>query len=340
MKFTQTAAIVLAVFVGPACAEAATSCVATATAIQSALTVAENNSQDDAIEIVGGSYLLAAGLTFNSAEAHLLDISGGWNAGCTQQINADTTLDGQNSVPPLILYNANGPVHVSHLTFASGKTTASLQAPIQISSNSQPVSIEMNSFIGNKGTNGIGALTASTGFYGMVIRNNLFIGNHGALGGALFASMTAGEGFVIGNTMVGNIADADGSSGGLGIGGAAHFYISNNILWNNNSITGTFDFKANVDHSRYHNDIGAVGSGTAPAEVVAEQYVDPQFAPCPGFVCFIFELSPTSPLVDAGDDIAPGGITQTDLAGKPRRLGAHVDIGAYENEVIFVDGFE
>ena len=80
--------------------------------------------------------------------------------------------------------------------------------------------------------------------------------------------------------------------------------------------------------------------GPRPSKSSPRRDVDPQFAPCPGFLCFNFELSPQSPLVDAGDDTTPGGLTAIDLAGKPRVLGAHVDIGAYENEVIFVDGFE
>ncbi len=74
-------------------------------------------------------------------------------------------------------------------------------------------------------------------------------------------------------------------------------------------------------------------------EIVGELSVDPQFADC-GFLCIGFELERGSPLVDAGDDAPAGGMTATDLAGKPRTIGARVDIGAYENDLLFADGFD
>ena len=75
-------------------------------------------------------------------------------------------------------------------------------------------------------------------------------------------------------------------------------------------------------------------------QIVQEALVDPQFAACEGFVCFDFELARSSPLVDAGDDDPPGGLSDADLAGKPRVIGPHVDIGAYENDRLLADGFE
>ena len=48
-----------------------------------------------------------------------------------------------------------------------------------------------------------------------------------------------------------------------------------------------------------------------------------------------FQLQPTSPCIDAGDNLAPGlvGISK-DLAGNPRINGAAVDLGAYEAELV------
>jgi hypothetical protein len=73
---------------------------------------------------------------------------------------------------------------------------------------------------------------------------------------------------------------------------------------------------------------------------VGELSVDPQFEDC-GFACLDLTLGPASPLVDAGldailEDLGPGAV---DLNGLPRLLGPHIDIGAYENEMLFVDGF-
>jgi hypothetical protein len=35
-----------------------------------------------------------------------------------------------------------------------------------------------------------------------------------------------------------------------------------------------------------------------------------------------------------------GGLTGSDLDFKARKIGLHVDIGAYENDRVFADGFE
>ena len=77
-----------------------------------------------------------------------------------------------------------------------------------------------------------------------------------------------------------------------------------------------------------------------PGSVSGELAVDPQFAPCSGFLRCNFELSSTSPLIDAATD-ALASCCNADLAGKARKIGAHVDIGAYENDdLIFRSGFQ
>jgi hypothetical protein len=45
-----------------------------------------------------------------------------------------------------------------------------------------------------------------------------------------------------------------------------------------------------------------------------------------------YHLLPGSPAIDAGNDAPPGALGPTDLDGRPRVQGAHVDIGAYETE--------
>jgi hypothetical protein len=335
-------AIATAVVAGMAVAApagAATTCVSTAAGIQSALTVAQSNNQNDAIRIVAGSYALSSGLVFNATEAHALSIGGGWNSGCSAFTGASTTLNGQNLVGLLNVANSNGDIHVEHLTFASGNVATAFGAPVLLTSNSGSVYADLDIFIGNHATAGIGALDAYSSSGSVFVRNNLVIGNHGALMGGAFVSQSAGEGYVSGNTIVANATDTVQTAGGLAIGGTGHFSVSNNIIWNNAGSTG-YDFNATTAHSRYANDIGVLGGGTSPDKVVAEQYVDPQFAPCGGVFCFSFELAPYSPLADAGTDTPAGGLLAVDLAGKPRVLGPHVDIGAYENEVIFVDGFD
>ena len=150
----------------------------------------------------------------------------------------------------------------------------------------------------------------------------------------------SGEGFATNNTIVGNISDAPAVPAGLIMTGAAHFKISNNIIWNNAAAGGS-DFGTQSAHSRQSNDIGIVAAGATPDILTGEQSTDPQFVSC-GFLCFGFELPRRSPLVDAGSDSAAHemGSNLTDLAQLPRFIGPHVDIGAYENDVLFQDGFD
>ena len=133
--------------------------------------------------------------------------------------------------------------------------------------------------------------------------------------------------------------DPDQQLLGLFVGGNGHFVLSDNIIWNNAGSGGS-DFVAASANSRTADDIGIVGAGSVAGDVAGELSVDPQFAACEGFVCFDFELARSSPLVDAGDDDPPGGLSDADLAGKPRVIGSHVDIGAYENDRLLADGFE
>jgi len=250
---------------------------------------------------------------------------------------ADATLvDGQHAVQLLDVFNGNGSISVSQFTFLAATADVGLNAIVQLSSNIGTVIVDRNIFVGNRSINGVGALGAYAGAGGVRVRGNLLVANRGGLLGGVFVSQGGGESYVTGNTILSNTTDTAGLAGGLAVSGSGHFTITNNIIWNNAGATGS-DFSTPAAHSRYSNDIGLVGSGAAPNQLVGEQYVDPQFVSC-GFLCF--ELAWDSPLVDAGVDAPAGGLPSSDLVGKPRKLGAHVDIGAYENEVIFVDGFE
>lgn len=321
-------------------ARAAQTCASSASAIQSALTVGVNNGQDDTIRVVAGTYTLSAGLTFNSTEMHSLTISGGWNVGCTEQSFADTIIDGNDTVGPLDVYNANGSILVERLTFESGKATGFGESPVSLSSNNQSVEVDLNRFFANHSAAGTGGLSAYAGTGGLYVRNNLFVGNHGGVIGGAAPVVGTGNGYVVGNTFVANITDSVETAGGLDLAGNGHYWISNNIVWNNTATANTYDFRALAAHTRIGNDIGVVGSGTAADLVLNELYVDPQFAPCGGFICLDFHLAYGSPLINAGNDSPAGFATDTDLDGNPRLTGAHMDIGAYESDVLFANGFQ
>jgi hypothetical protein len=96
-------------------------CADDAVGVQFSLTVAQDNGLDDVIRLVGGNYALSAVLIFSTAEANTLDISGGWNAVCSQQSGDATILDGGGAFSILdVDSSAPSFVHVARITFIDG----------------------------------------------------------------------------------------------------------------------------------------------------------------------------------------------------------------------------
>ena len=324
-----------------ASAHAATSfCVDSAASLQAALTQSQADGDDDYIYLVAGTYAIGSGLAFASSEPYNLILAGGWDAGCNGP-GGETLLDGQHAVRPLQVAIDAGNLLVQRITFIAGRADAA-GAGLAATSESGNLNILMSQFVGNRSSSSGGALHARSGTGNLVVFGNLAYGNRAAqVGGMLLELEGGGEARVVNNTIVANIADLPSVPGGLVVAGGAHFAISNNILWNN-AANGGSDFGALAPHSRHSNDIGVVASGTEPDAVSGELSVNPRFEECGGFLCIGFEPARDSPLVDAGDDLALAdfGPGLVDLAFLPRTIGPHVDIGAYENEALFADGFE
>lgn len=323
---------------------ALTYCVNTVAEIQIAINDAETNNDDDLIRIVAGNYEPPDGYTFNSTESNSLTIRGGYNANCTVFTGATTTIDGNQQVRPLSVLISNGGVVIENLTFVGGLADGNEGGGLKVQTATGDVRIDRNTFIGNHADLSGGGLRVFATGGDVRVRNNLVVGNSTSQSEAMSIVLTnGGDAYIVGNTIVANAADSDTATAGLGIGGGSYFVISNNIIWNNNpGASSGVDFGASIPagHSRFNNDIGVVRNGTVADFVVAEQSVNPQFQSCGGFLCFNGELKRTSPLVDAGTDSPLGGMPTRDLAYKDRIIGPHVDIGAYENDLIFADGFD
>lgn len=315
-------------------------CVSNVAQLQGALTVATTNGQTDTIRIVAGT--LAGASVFYSTEAYGIRVSGGYNAGCSQAVGQATVLDGNGIGRPLRIYNTNGNIEVERITFTNGLSTNDRGGGLNVQSSSGDIRIEFNRFLGNRADDRAGALNASTTTGQLTIRNNLFYANSAAVGGAVELFQNGDFAFVISNTIYANEADSGApNSGGLNLTGTASYGLYNNIIWGNTA-NGALDIHvyATVQHARLANDIGSVGGpGATPFLLQGEQDVAPGFAPCRS-LCLGFELQRGSPLVDVGIDEPFGDLSATDLAGKPRIIGPHVDIGAYENERLFADGFD
>jgi hypothetical protein len=344
MKRIASLALVWSSCFAMGAATAETFCVDTVNEMSVALTQAATNNEDDEIRIVAGTYAPPNGFAFSSDQTDSLSIRGGFNANCTNLTGETTTLDGHDEERPLFINIPNGDFAVEDLTFVNGLSTNNRGGGLRVASQSGDIRVDRNTFLANRADDFGGALTASTTTGSLLIRNNLAFANSSANIGAFEFTQGGGEAYIVGNTIVANTSEGDFLAGGLHIGGAANFTLSNNIIWNNvPEDAGPFmaDFSSTAgSHSRIANDIGLIASGVVADLVVDELSVDPEFVQCGGFLCISFELERSSPLVDVGNDAPPGGMTLFDLAGKERTIGAHVDIGAYENDVIFADGFD
>lgn len=329
-----------------ACAGAHDFCEDTSAGIQGALTVAQANGEDDTIYIHTGHYLLktdlTAGLTFSSTEAHSIALFGGYDdlSVCpplfTRSILAGvgTTLDGELAVRPLLMQNANGDVTIQALAFASGTVTGNGGG---LNVGAASVSISFSRFYVNHaaGPNGEGGGVFAVALSGPIyFTDNLVFDNHGTKAGGAELYEASGNASVEFNTIIQNFTDTLSEPGGLRLYGGAIFGVSNNIIWNNHDIGGS-DFGVFSTNARSTNDIGAVTPGSTSAGFTSDVSVDPDFVPCAG-PCLTFQLNFRSPLVDVGTGFPHG----FDIVGNYRWMGSKPDIGAFENEVIFADGFQ
>lgn len=307
--------------------------------IQAALTAAQANGDDDQIEITTGN-IGASALTFSSSEGHSIELYGGYEGlDCENSapLDATTTLNGQNTVRILYIHNPGGPVAVSRLTFSGGKAPPGGYGGAVYIDGSGLVLMAGDTFVGNKTTGAGGAVVITAVFVEFV--NNLLFGNHGGQVGGAFFNISGPNNVIANNTIVANISDDASSPAGVSAVGAGTYTVGNNII-RDNAAPGGSDFGIFSTNTRKTNDIGIVKASSTPGSVSGELSVDPQFVPCSGILCFNFELDSSSPLVDGGSDIGMPFVQTRDVAGKPRKLGPRIDIGAYENaDLIFADHF-
>lgn len=307
------------------------SCVNTPLQLALALYAAQNNGQDDYIQIEVGTYLLGGELDYiaAAAETNYLIVSGGWAPGCfVRASSGSTVLDGQGAVRQLYIH-ANGNVTINFVTFQNGNATTSAGGALQLTGTANSVlAVNYNVFLDNKDANSAGGAIYVGSLGTLVLNNNLLLANTGT---STIYLVNEGIADVNNNTVVGNSLVNHVGVGALELAGAGNFYLSNNILWSNE---GSDLYDASGMAYLYNNDIGVHGGFSAAGESNGLS-VDPQFN---GFLSVM--PAPGSPLVNAGLDNPYGGIGDVDLAGKARLVGQHVDIGAYETDVLLRCRFE
>jgi hypothetical protein len=333
------AAIVLA---GPA--QAALFCAHDATELQTALTTAGGNTQDNEVRIANGTFTTsAAPFNFGTINGFALTIEGGYDAGCATQDPSPgrTVLDGAGLTRVLTI-QTNGFVEVRHVTIQNASFGGSAGAGGQISLGigNSGVAVFADNVVRDNASSFAGGGFTFLGNGTLYIQNNLFTGNSAPATAAFATNMGDGSTSYITNNTITDNTNTDADRPITAIGGSsptAIAYVTNTISYGNHG-SGLKDFylygfqTVQFVANDYTTIDGAAADGSGDNLIG----VDPKFAGADDF-----HLLSTSPLLRAGSLTPAGGLPATDLEGNPRSVDNQVDIGAYENaDFIFADGFE
>jgi len=342
--------MLIALLASAAPAHAEFFCVSDSAGFAAALESARTNEDlDDTIRLRLGTYPspptgFAPVAPFAAGDS--ITIEGGWwdsNEGpCTEEFST-STLDGAGSRPVLRLEHAagGGDITLRKLVISNGKANGlegnrdqggglSIEAQAGYVGT---VTIELCRFQGNSAIapGGAGHLGNHGGT--LVVRNNFFLGNNAPSGAALQVYGDGGAIHVANNTFGLNVPTINGAAGtAFGVAGTNAVTLTNNVFWLN-AFSAQHDLLGPAQ-VLIQNDIQRIGQAPAPGSS-GNLSVDPRFedgdftAP-----------SADSPLVNAGNNTPLGGLTEFDLNGRARVNEGTVDIGAYETEFVFRDGFE
>lgn len=372
------AILVSLVFLSGGPCGAATFAVDSIAELQTALTTAEANGEDDIVNIAPGVYQPANPIEFTGVENYSITLIG---AG-----PASTIFDGSDIVSMHSVFEIdqqgypgeNAGITVSSLAVSgSGGRGMYLDTSAELNlrncllkSNSEGgaylfspeghITVERCSFLSNTFANGQGGGLYAHTMTSFFLRNCVFIGNQatgdgqGKGGGfyGVFDPVTTEDIEIVNNTFVDNSSATTGGGIYLGMwGNTTTVSIFNNIIRSNLANEGGNDGDDlyidtdQVIFDLFHNDLGdnaEVASGQSEDLVVTNtgNYgYSANIAEDPLFGDGV-HLSALSPCINAGNDGAPH-LPPTDYEGEDRIAGPNVDIGADEFHLpLFADGFE
>ena len=336
--------LLLAVFTSPSVL-AAEFCATNSTELQSALSAAASNGQDDVIRLATGNYPVIGSNQFSfspaaSDEDNDIEIIGGFTPffdfPCGQVLLADptlTVLDGNNTArvmrinPPEL-----GSVTIRNLTFSNGAPNdSSAGGGLLVLRNSGEtfdgtLTLENNVFLANS-SNGGGALRLNlAGASNIAVRvlNNMFVGNESTAisNGTVLIRVRSDDppptvftprpllAFAH-NTVINNddTSTTPGNIGGVSIGGdVRNVWVASNNLWGNSGDDLSLFFDPLASIRLFKNNIeDLVTSISNPPDFDQGNIsVAPDYVSC-GFFCIERVPTPDSPLIDAG--YAPGGFS-------------------------------
>ena len=248
----------LLLFLTPHLSAAATFCVSDATELQTALTTAQSNGEDDTIQIVQGTY--SGNFVYAFSEANNLTLEGGYTSACaSREVNpANTVLDGGANERVLAL---SCPDHapefvVSGVTLRNGDTSNDGAGLFAMTDHGE-LTVSNNTIADNSAGNGGGVY--ASGFAAVTLTSNIISGNSAHDGGGVCAEsngiVTLTSNTIRGNSLrgvagyAGNVSARDNNTvaltsntisenaGGWAIGGVYAGW-NQTVTLSNNTITG------------------------------------------------------------------------------------------------------
>lgn len=325
--------------------------------LQTALTTAQANDQNDTIKIVQGIY--SGNFSYNSSQSYSIILEGGYIPGCTDRaINpSNTVIDGNMSGSVLALLNfSSGDIKVEGLTIQNGNTyggggglLVTFESSIGVTGNA---TINKNIIINNTaGTNGGGIFATNGSEHDkggtLTISNNIISGNNASSydGGGVFAEMFTTDGnlgdiILFNNIITGNASGMRGggvytySTSGTASGGNVTL-TNNTITENTGNIGGGLYLNMDGNTQNCYNniiwgntnddpfDIRIYGSGTANSYHNDYSTVFGTWTAETGKITLNpqllsnYHLKPASPCIDSGTNSALF-LPTTDIDGNTR----------------------
>ena len=227
-----------------------------------------------------------------------------------------------------------GELNIDNTTF----TNNSAQFGGALFANGTDLNINSSSFNGNNASQG-GAIDTDADTD--IVTNSTFVGNSAAVGGALYfptANITIDN-----STFTDNAATDPSGFGGAVFANSGGVDIDNSILWNDSANTDPEISHLSAVVNVAYSDVDGGYAGTDNINA------DPAFYTAPvigagdswdGIGVNYGYLAPAngSPAIDSGNNAdVPDGVN-FDIVGNPRIGNNVVDMGAYEQLVLYVDG--
>jgi hypothetical protein len=334
----------------PMAAHSATFCVSNGVALQDAFTTARNNGASDVIRIVRGTHTSNVQAPQNYqwrfeglSEADLsqsLEISGGWNAGCTVQETLDpsqTVLDAQYFGPVMIIQfgiDFSGSFRMSNVTLTRGRAFSSGQSAVIEARVLAAVGatayfenlllVAANSTASN--TRIADVLMADSGILrvrNVIAHDNVHTGSQSS---GIAVRLTGNAvGFISNNSLFSNSVTTRES--GLMVSGTAT--VSNNAIGGNTTTDSqNMQFYGATPESLTlrNNHFETRGWPGFPASEQGTTTGDPMWTQTGSLMI----PNASSPLRDSGQNSPGGGLLAIDFRGQTRIKNAVVDRGAVE----------